>query len=119
MKSEAETSAEVLRCSFCNKTQDDVRKLIAGPAVFICDECVEVCVDVILDDRPAGVAPDPVEHQRRLALVAKLGRDQGVCSLCGNSALSENLLPIEARGILCGDCADAIEDALARGRPLS
>ena len=41
---------ETLRCSFCNKDQNDVRKLIAGPTVFICDECVEVCNDIIADD---------------------------------------------------------------------
>ena len=41
---------EILRCSFCNKDQNDVRKLIAGPTVFICDECVEVCNDIITDD---------------------------------------------------------------------
>ena len=44
---------EVLRCSFCNKDQNDVRKLIAGPTVFICDECVDVCNDIIADDRRA------------------------------------------------------------------
>ena len=43
-------SSETLRCSFCNKDQNDVRKLIAGPTVFICDECVEVCNDIIADD---------------------------------------------------------------------
>ncbi len=42
--------SEILRCSFCNKDQNDVRKLIAGPTVFICDECVEVCNDIISDD---------------------------------------------------------------------
>ncbi len=42
--------SEILRCSFCNKDQNDVRKLIAGPTVFICDECVEVCNDIIADD---------------------------------------------------------------------
>ena len=41
---------EILRCSFCNQDQNDVRKLIAGPTVFICDECVEVCNDIIADD---------------------------------------------------------------------
>ena len=44
------TSGETLRCSFCNKDQNDVRKLIAGPTVFICDECVDVCNDIIADD---------------------------------------------------------------------
>ncbi|MEK7205263.1 MAG: ClpX C4-type zinc finger protein, partial [candidate division NC10 bacterium] len=32
-----------LQCSFCGKSQDDVRKLIAGPTVYICDECIELC----------------------------------------------------------------------------
>ena len=36
-----------LRCSFCNKTQDQVRKLIAGPNVYICDECISVCSEII------------------------------------------------------------------------
>ena len=42
-----------LRCSFCNKTQDQVRKLIAGPkakGVYICDECIEVCADIIAEE---------------------------------------------------------------------
>ena len=47
----AGAEGEVLRCSFCNKDQNDVRKLIAGPTVFICDECVDVCNDIIADDR--------------------------------------------------------------------
>ncbi|MBI3940870.1 MAG: ATP-dependent Clp protease ATP-binding subunit ClpX [Acidobacteria bacterium] len=40
----------MLRCSFCNKSQNDVKKLIAGPTVFICDECVDVCNEIISDD---------------------------------------------------------------------
>ena len=45
-----QSESETLRCSFCNKDQNDVRKLIAGPTVFICDECVDVCNDIIADD---------------------------------------------------------------------
>jgi len=40
-----------LRCSFCNKNQRDVRKLIAGPTVYICDECVDICLDIIAEER--------------------------------------------------------------------
>jgi ATP-dependent Clp protease ATP-binding subunit ClpX len=47
---------EDLRCSFCGKTQDSVRKLIAGPNVFICDECVELAVDIIEHD--LGAQPE-------------------------------------------------------------
>jgi len=36
-------------CSFCGKNQDEVEKLIAGPDVFICDECIELCNEIVLD----------------------------------------------------------------------
>jgi ATP-dependent Clp protease ATP-binding subunit ClpX len=58
---------DVLRCSFCNKSQNDVKKLIAGPTVFICDECVDVCNEIISDDITAEAAsirealPKPAE----------------------------------------------------------
>jgi ATP-dependent Clp protease ATP-binding subunit ClpX len=64
--------SEILRCSFCNKDQNDVRKLIAGPTVFICDECVDVCNDIIADDRRAesrtykSALPTPHEIKRFL-----------------------------------------------------
>jgi ATP-dependent Clp protease ATP-binding subunit ClpX len=64
---------EVLRCSFCNKDQNDVRKLIAGPTVYICDECVEVCNDIIADDNryehkgaPRTTLPTPPEIKKFL-----------------------------------------------------
>ena len=63
---------DVLRCSFCNKDQNDVRKLIAGPTVFICDECVEVCNDIIADDNrhepktPRSSLPPPPEIKKFL-----------------------------------------------------
>ncbi|MFO0296880.1 MAG: ATP-dependent Clp protease ATP-binding subunit ClpX [Pseudomonadota bacterium] len=51
------SSAEkVLYCSFCGKSQHEVKKLIAGPSVFICDECIELCNDIIRDEVPADGA---------------------------------------------------------------
>jgi len=44
---------KVLYCSFCGKSQHEVKKLIAGPSVFICDECIELCNDIIRDEAPA------------------------------------------------------------------
>ena len=41
------SSNDRLKCSFCGKTQDQVKKLIAGPDVFICDECVELCNEIL------------------------------------------------------------------------
>ncbi|KNZ32088.1 MAG: Clp protease ATP-binding protein [Methylibium sp. NZG] len=46
-------SEKVLYCSFCGKSQHEVKKLIAGPSVFICDECIELCNDIIRDEVPA------------------------------------------------------------------
>jgi len=45
-----ETNGGVLKCSFCGKSQNDVRKLIAGPTVYICDECIELCNDIIAEE---------------------------------------------------------------------
>ena len=63
---------EALRCSFCNKTQNDVRKLIAGPTVCICDECVKVCNDIIDDDQATETGPSatqlPKPHEVKLYL---------------------------------------------------
>jgi ATP-dependent Clp protease ATP-binding subunit ClpX len=54
---------KVLYCSFCGKSQHEVKKLIAGPSVFICDECIELCNDIIRDEVPAdgagAKAPSP------------------------------------------------------------
>jgi ATP-dependent Clp protease ATP-binding subunit ClpX len=49
------SSEKVLYCSFCGKSQHEVKKLIAGPSVFICDECIELCNDIIRDEVPADV----------------------------------------------------------------
>jgi ATP-dependent Clp protease ATP-binding subunit ClpX len=60
--------SDKLRCSFCGKSQKEVRKLIAGPAVYICDECIELCNDIINEDnssfdssKPEGYIPKPAE----------------------------------------------------------
>ncbi len=56
-----------LTCSFCGKNQDDVRKLIAGPTVYICDECIELCNDIIAEEweeeksKSFGELPKPAE----------------------------------------------------------
>lgn len=47
-------SKNTLYCSFCGKSQHEVKKLIAGPTVFICNECVELCTDIIREERSAG-----------------------------------------------------------------
>ena len=51
-------SKNTLYCSFCGKSQHEVRKLIAGPTVFICDECVELCMDIIREENKSTFVKD-------------------------------------------------------------
>merc|ERR1712185_111529 len=61
-----------LYCSFCGKSQHEVKKLIAGPTVFICDECVELCMDIIREENKSVInnklegIPSPVEINKVL-----------------------------------------------------
>jgi len=66
-KSSGDGSKNTLYCSFCGKSQHEVRKLIAGPTVFICDECVELCMDIIREEGKSSLVkssdgvPTPTE----------------------------------------------------------
>ena len=62
-----------LYCSFCGKSQDEVRKLIAGPTVYICDECIELCNEIIAEEyqkeeigRSTAKVPTPSEIKKAL-----------------------------------------------------
>src|SRR5256886_1987956 len=65
-------SKDTLYCSFCGKSQHEVRKLIAGPTVFICDECVELCMDIIGEENKSSLVksrdgiPTPKEIRKVL-----------------------------------------------------
>jgi len=67
------TSEKTLYCSFCGKSQHEVKKLIAGPSVFVCDECIELCNEIIRDELPAttettkkGELPTPADIKANL-----------------------------------------------------
>lgn len=73
MSKKVSTSKEKLHCSFCGKAQDEVRRLVAGPGVYICDECISLCNEIIAEepvstDKPAvvGDIPKPVEIKKIL-----------------------------------------------------
>ncbi len=53
---------KLLYCSFCGKSQHEVRKLIAGPSVFICDECVDLCNDIIREEVQESGSDSPQDH---------------------------------------------------------
>ena len=58
-----DSQGDVLRCSFCGKSQDEVKRLIAGPTAYICDECIDLCNDIILEE---GVAEQSKARKRLL-----------------------------------------------------
>ncbi len=65
------SSEKVLYCSFCGKSQHEVKKLIAGPSVFICDECIELCNDIIRDEVPVD-AVDPKSAKSDLPIPSEI-----------------------------------------------
>ena len=75
-----------LKCSFCGKTQEQVRKLVAGPGVYICDECIELCNEIIAeefsDDAEVGLkdVPKPKEIRHILDQYV-IGQDEAKKSL--------------------------------------
>ncbi len=70
-KSSGGDSKNTLYCSFCGKSQHEVRKLIAGPTVFICDECVELCMDIIREENKTHIVKsgDGVPSPREICTV--------------------------------------------------
>jgi ATP-dependent Clp protease ATP-binding subunit ClpX len=63
-ESQGSPGEKALYCSFCGKSQHEVKKLIAGPSVYICDECIDLCNDIIREEAPAAVA-DAVKPDSR------------------------------------------------------
>ena len=67
-----ESESNKLNCSFCGKSQDEVKKLIAGPSVYICNECVDLCNDIIEEEikndeeLPFDVVLSPLEIYKQL-----------------------------------------------------
>ena len=104
-------SGKLLYCSFCGKSQHEVRKLIAGPSVYICDECVDLCNDIIREevqesntDSAQEHLPVPQEQPARIedvdSVVGRFAREA-----CANQSLSDGP----------GDANAACSGAVVRG----
>ena len=66
-----------LKCSFCGKSQDQVRKLIAGPGVYICDECIDLCNEILdeeLVDSQSGPRQSAEQHRKSAPATRKSGK---------------------------------------------
>jgi ClpX C4-type zinc finger protein len=93
-----------LFCSFCNRDQDQARKLVAGRRVIICAECVEDCVEIL-------AAPPGLENGTGAPSVVG-SVTSARCSLCRTPTPVEELLAVLGRGALCHACVWAIEGVL-------
>ncbi len=72
MKASGGNYGTVLHCSFCGKSQDEVRKLIAGPTVYICDECIELCNEIIAEEAEERFVPGRLTVPKPMEIKAKL-----------------------------------------------
>jgi ATP-dependent Clp protease ATP-binding subunit ClpX len=72
MKSNSGSYGSVLHCSFCGKSQDEVRKLIAGPTVYICDECIELCNEIIAEEAEERFVPGKLTVPKPMEIKARL-----------------------------------------------
>jgi hypothetical protein len=86
-----DTAAKELRCTFCGKSQFDVRKLIAGPTAFICDECVTLCVKICKDDKTPPEMGIPAPHAAHLTRTA--------AGDCTNPAFREHCTGTFSQGV--------------------
>ena len=72
MKANGGNYGTVLHCSFCGKSQDEVKKLIAGPTVYICDECIELCNEIIAEEAEERFVPGRLTVPKPMEIKAKL-----------------------------------------------
>jgi bacterioferritin-associated ferredoxin len=112
-----------LRCSFCNKSQHDVEKLVAGPRVYICCECVEICNDILRENRMLVPEPRTISRAAETEPEGEILDNPPVasrpirCKLCGLWSVMEFCSPVANRGWVCGACLDAVREVLDASSP--
>src|SRR5881396_356739 len=100
-----------LVCSFCEKSQDEVRKLIAGPTVYICDECIDLCNDIIAEKG------DRREALQGTASAASSLRLAEWCRVCRRRRAAPELVAVPDVGHVCHRCVDAIRATVDAPKP--
>lgn len=91
-------------CSFCGKSQDEVRKIIAGPSVHICDECVDLCDQILikenLKDNDAAVQSS----------------EERLCGICMEERESDELVFLPHAAYMCAGCLEAVQSVRDRAQ---
>jgi ClpX C4-type zinc finger len=110
-RQDAKPEEAELRCSFCAKEAEHVRKLIAGPKVFICDECVEVCQEILREERRQHTEdPPPVSST---ASTWRGTTPAGFCPLCRMPLMMQDAVLIAKKGVLCRPCVADVQSAVS------
>ncbi|MBF0623315.1 MAG: ATP-dependent Clp protease ATP-binding subunit ClpX [Magnetococcales bacterium] len=118
MANKSSDSGSVLHCSFCGKNQHEARKLIAGPSVFICDECVDLCAEIIREDKSSHLAERRVGVPNPSRIKATLddyvvGQDHAKKVL--SVAVYNHYKRLESNGVERGDVEIAKSNVLLIG----
>ena len=98
-----DTDPEAMRCRFCFKSQHQVRKFIAGTGVYICDECVETCTDLV--NRDEGEAKNDSER-----------RDLR-CDFCDKHIREVRTVVVGSGNTICNECVELCVEIIAEGSP--
>lgn len=86
----AKQSDNRLKCSFCGKSQDQVKKLIAGPGVYICDECVDLCNEILDEELFEGAAPQPAPQEAGLPKLMEVPKPKEIKSFLDQHIVGQN-----------------------------
>ena len=93
-----------LACSFCGKDQNEVAKLVAGPTIYICNECVDLCNDIIAEE---------VEHESDAAKNSAAGKKQTnrerLCGVCMEPRDTDELIFLPHAAYMCAGCLEEIQ----------
>lgn len=118
-----EESTSPNSCSFCGSVQSEVRQLLGGPAVYICDRCVYICAESIEEDEYEEVIEVPlseliaeVERAHGRVSSMKMGASPLRCSFCGRSQLQVNKLIAGPGVYVCDQCVRLFVETI-KGEP--
>jgi hypothetical protein len=89
-------------CSFCGKNQSEVCKLVAGPAVYICDECIELCKNILAEELADG-------EQSKSKSARADAKKNGLCGICMEERESDELIFLPHAAYMCAGCLEDIQ----------
>ena len=95
---------KLLSCTFCGKNQNEVRKLIAGPSVHICDECVDLCNDIISKEVDADASVGA-----KSGAGEKQSKEERLCGVCMEPRETDELIFLPHAAYMCASCLEDIQ----------